>query len=207
MHTIPKIVHRVHMGPPNDFAEYCWETSQKINSDWEHITHDDSNLDEYPIFGKYLHMSPKYAFKSDLMRMEILYNTGGIYIDTDIEVLRNFGPLSEFTQPFAAWESWDTVGSAVIGSPPQNSQVLDLIAYCIGSIQIESIDGQIEYGGHLKMFSPSVLTKLWRGNPEVVLLRPDSFYPYHWSEKHRRNETFGHNMNTFGVHHWSGSWS
>jgi mannosyltransferase OCH1-like enzyme len=207
METIPKIIHRVHMGPKDPFAEYFWETSKMHNIGWGHITHDDSNLEEYPLIGRFLSMSPAFAFKSDLMRLEILYHTGGIYIDTDIEVIRPFDHFLEYRYPFAAWESNDTIGSAVIGSPPKNPQVLDLILYCIGAIETESSDGKITYGGHLKMFSPSVITKLWRGNPEVMLLQPESFYPYHWTEKDRATEDFSVNQNTFAIHHWSGSWT
>ena len=204
---IPKIVHRVHIGPPQEFAEWCWETSKNHNVDWEHITHNDDSPDQWEIFGKYLNMSPTFAYKSDLMRLELLYKYGGIYIDTDVEVIRSFDDLSEYHYPFAAWESNYVIGSAVIGSPPKSQEVLDLITYCIGAIELESKDGKIEYGGHLRMFSPSVLTKLWKSNQDVLLLNPESFYPYHWNEKHRRYEDFSINPNTYAVHHWNGSWS
>lgn len=204
---IPKIMHRVHIGPQQEFAEWCWDTSKKYNIGWDHITHSDPSPNKWDIVGKYLDMSPSFAYKSDLMRLEILYKYGGVYIDTDVEIVKSFDPFAEYSYPFAAWESPYVIGSAVIGSPPHNSDILDLIAYCIGSIELESKDGKIEYGGHLRMFSPSVLTKLWKCNKEVTLFQPEFFYPYHWEEKHRRNENFSANPYTYAVHHWNGSWS
>ena len=41
---------------------------------------------------------------------------------------------------------------------------------------------------------------------DVTLLGPESFYPYHYTEKHRRTEDHGANPATFGAHHWAGSW-
>lgn len=195
------------MGPKSDFAEWCWDSSLKHNEDWEHVTHDDSNRDNFPLVGQFLDLSPVYAYKSDLMRLEVLYRYGGIYLDTDVEIIRNLKHFSEYTYPFAAWESPDTIGSAVIGSPPGNDQILELIIYCLGSILVESEDGAINYGGHLRMFSPSAITKLWSKNRSVTLLNSESFYPYHWSQMHTRGSDFSKNPATFGVHHWNGSWS
>jgi mannosyltransferase OCH1-like enzyme len=203
---IPKIIHRVHLGPPQEFAEKCWESSKIYNPDWEHVTHSSADEGGWEMVGKYLDMSPAFAYKSDLIRLELLYKYGGIYIDTDVEVIKSFNHFSEYNCPFAAWESQYVIGSAVIGAPKNSPDVLDLIAYCIGSIELESKDGKIEYGGHLRMFSPSVLTKLWKMNSEVVLLDPQYFYPYHWEEKHRSSEDFSGNPYTYAVHHWSGSW-
>lgn len=199
-------MHRVHIGPPQDFAEWCWDTSKKYNPDWEHITHSDTSPEKWDIVGRYLDMSPAFAYKSDLMRLELLYRYGGVYIDTDVEVVKCFDPFSEYNYPFAAWESQYVIGSAVIGSPPGNPDILDLIAYAIGAIELESKDGSIEYSGHLRMFSPSVITKLWKCNKEVVVFQPEFFYPYHWEEKHRSRENFSKNPYTYAVHHWNGSW-
>ena len=35
----------------------------------------------------------KYAFAADYIRFYALYNYGGIYLDSDVEVLRSFDPL------------------------------------------------------------------------------------------------------------------
>jgi mannosyltransferase OCH1-like enzyme len=202
---IPKTIHRVHMGPENDSVKYCWESAKKHNPDWKFVTHNEKS--SWPIVGNYLNYSKTYAYKSDLMRLEALYHYGGIYLDTDVEIIRSLDHFTEYNYPFAAWESPYVIGSAVIGAPPKNDEILSLIAYCIGSIILEADDGKIDYSGERMMFSPTVITKLWKSNSEVRLLSPESFYPYHWSEKDRSNEDFLINENTFGVHHWNGSWS
>lgn len=200
---IPAIVHRIHLGPPQLFAEWCWGSSHANNPDWMHITHDDNT--EWNMVGSVLGYSEVYAYKSDLMRLEALYRYGGIYIDTDVEVTRSFNPLINIDAPFAAWESLDTIGSAVIGAPAGHPEILKLIEYCIETIERDVVDSHIEYSHELDMFSPKVLTKFWSNNPNVLILPPASFYPYHWTEKDRASETYDAPY-TYGVHHWNNSW-
>jgi hypothetical protein len=41
---------------------------------------------------------------------------------------------------------------------------------------------------------------------DVALLPPGSFYPYHYTERHRRHEDHAAAPWTFGAHHWAASW-
>lgn len=55
----------------------------------------------------------KYAFVSDYVRINALYKYGGIYLDTDVEVLKSFNPFLTETG-FLGFENRTTVGTAVM---------------------------------------------------------------------------------------------
>lgn len=57
----------------------------------------------------------KYAFAADYIRFYALYNYGGIYLDSDVEVLRSFDPLLGLPY-FAGAETAGTIEAAVLGA-------------------------------------------------------------------------------------------
>ena len=55
--------------------------------------------------------------RSDIIRLEVLFRFGGVYVDTDVECLRPIDPLlREGADFFAAYMRPGTVNNAVIGS-------------------------------------------------------------------------------------------
>ena len=52
-----------------------------------------SNLDEAPVYVQEAYKCKKYAFVSDYVRLMALNQYGGVYFDTDVEVLKSFEPL------------------------------------------------------------------------------------------------------------------
>lgn len=94
---IPKIIH------------YCWfgsssipnEMNQYINT-WKNILHNytymlwnekNFDLEQAPIFVKEAYEHKKYAFVADYVRLYALYKYGGIYLDTDVKLLKDFAPF------------------------------------------------------------------------------------------------------------------
>ncbi len=65
----------------------------------------------------------KWSLVSNYARLDILSEFGGVYLDTDIEVLRDFDDLLE--NEFFIGFMWDsTLGTAVIGSSPRHKIVM-----------------------------------------------------------------------------------
>lgn len=93
---IPKVIHYIWLGgkelPP--IAKKCIASWQKFCPDYEIKRWDETNLDlnKYQ-FVKDALEAKKYAFASDVLRTDILYNHGGIYFDIDVELLK---PIDEF---------------------------------------------------------------------------------------------------------------
>jgi len=90
-----------------------------------------TNFDEYPFLAR-AYKSKNYAHLSDMVRLLALYQHGGLYLDTDVKVVRSFDPLLE--ADFLCGYIWDCMlGTAVIGSVPKHPLVQSLLEPYISS--------------------------------------------------------------------------
>ena len=96
MRMIPKVIHYCWFGGkplPKDAEKYI-RSWKKYLPDYEIIRWDESNFDVNAIpYIKEAYASGKYAFVSDYARFWILYNNGGLYFDTDVEVIRSLDDI------------------------------------------------------------------------------------------------------------------
>lgn len=93
---IPKIIHYCWFGgnPIPGNLQYCIDSWKRVMPDYEIRRWDESNYD----IGKCTYMreayeEKKWAFVSDYARLDICYTYGGIYLDTDVEVVKPFDDL------------------------------------------------------------------------------------------------------------------
>ena len=93
---IPKIIHYCWFGgqPKNELAEYCIASWKRIHPGFEIMEWNESNspLDDNQ-YVKEAFAQKKWAFVSDYVRSKVMYEHGGIYMDTDMELKL---PLDEF---------------------------------------------------------------------------------------------------------------
>lgn len=95
---IPKIIHYCWFGKGKkpELAEKCIASWKKYCPDYKIIEWNESNFDvNRNGYTKYCYDNKKYAFLSDYVRLVILEEYGGIYFDTDVEVIK---PLGNITQ-------------------------------------------------------------------------------------------------------------
>ena len=88
---IPKIIHYCWFGgnPLPEDAKKCIESWKKFLPDYEIKEWNESNFDVNIIpYTREAYRLKKYAFVSDYARFWVLYQFGGIYFDTDVEVIR-----------------------------------------------------------------------------------------------------------------------
>ena len=88
---IPKIIHYCWFGgkPLPKSAEKCVASWKKYLPDYEIKRWDESNFDVNAIpYTREAYAACKFAFVSDYARFWILYHYGGVYFDTDVEVIR-----------------------------------------------------------------------------------------------------------------------
>ena len=93
---IPKKIHYIWFGKgeKNERVQKCLESWHKYLPDYEIIEWNEDNFDiNFNDFTKQAYDNKKWAYVSDVARFWILYNEGGIYMDTDVEVYK---PLDEF---------------------------------------------------------------------------------------------------------------
>ncbi len=94
--TIPKIIHYCWFGrgdKPNDVLNYI-ENWKRMLPHYQIIEWNEDNFNiNSNRYVKEAYEAKKYAFVSDYARLFALYNHGGIYLDTDVEIFKNFDDL------------------------------------------------------------------------------------------------------------------
>ncbi len=128
---------------------------------------------------------------------------GGIYLDSDVELYRPLNPLLPLSC-FAAWEDPNTVPDAVVGATAGHPAILACLTEAIRRLT-EPDTGDWHTGNGAWSTGPGVFTALLPSRDDVTLLPPESFYPYHYTERHRRHDDH-RGPDTYGAHHWAGSW-
>lgn len=96
--AIPKVIHYCWFGgaPLPKSAEKCIASWKKYCPDHEIIRWDETNFDLHCCgYCEAMLEKKKWAFLSDYARMKIVYEQGGIYLDTDVELVRSLEPLRE----------------------------------------------------------------------------------------------------------------
>ena len=93
---IPKIINYCWFGGSklSELAIKCIESWKNYFPDYEIKEWNESNYDVNKIvFTHEAYKVKKYAFTSDYARFDILYNSGGLYFDTDVEVIKSYNSI------------------------------------------------------------------------------------------------------------------
>ena len=93
---IPKVIHYCWFGgnPLPKSAQKCIASWRKYLPDYEIKEWNESNFDVNIIpYTAEAYKAKKYAFVSDYARFWILYKYGGLYFDTDVEVIKNMDDI------------------------------------------------------------------------------------------------------------------
>jgi mannosyltransferase OCH1-like enzyme len=93
---IPKIIHYCWFGrnPLPESAQKCIASWRKFLPDYEIIEWNEDNYDINKIaYTAEAYAAKKYAFVSDYARFDILSQHGGLYFDTDVEVIKSFDDI------------------------------------------------------------------------------------------------------------------
>lgn len=96
---IPKVIHYCWFGgnPMPELVQKCIESWKKYCPDYEIKLWNESNfnIDSCCDYVKEAYANKRWAFVSDYVRIAIVYKYGGIYLDTDVELLKNLDDLLE----------------------------------------------------------------------------------------------------------------
>lgn len=115
---IPKVVHYCWFGrgPKNELATKCIESWKKFLPDYEIKEWNEDNFDVnlYP-YAKEALENRKFAFVTDVVRLYALYTEGGVYMDTDVEVLKTYNPFLHHKM-FSGFETNNNVPTGMMAA-------------------------------------------------------------------------------------------
>jgi mannosyltransferase OCH1-like enzyme len=121
---IPKIIHQIWLGSPvpDVFNEYMqsW-VAHHCGPDWLYILWDDQKIKDFKLYNQAIYdSSSNFGQKSDIVRWEILYTFGGLYVDVDFEC-------------FASFDIFHYAYDFYVGLQPLDSQIVQLNNALVGS--------------------------------------------------------------------------
>lgn len=112
---IPKKIHYIWFGKQekSDEVKRCMKSWEKYLSNYEIIEWNESNFDSslFPFVEEALN-AKMYAFASDFVRLWAIYQYGGIYLDTDVEVIKSYDDLLE-NKAFFGTEEIDSINTGL----------------------------------------------------------------------------------------------
>lgn len=130
---ITKKVHYFWLGgrPKDKLTEVCLKTWKDKMPDYEFIEWNEHNLDLEKIAEENTYFAEckkrnLYAFMVDYLRIKILYEQGGIYIDTDVQAIKSLDPLlnNELLLGFEEYNldnmHVEKIGAGLIGAEKNN---------------------------------------------------------------------------------------
>ncbi|MBO3443030.1 glycosyltransferase [Clostridium sp. CCUG 7971] len=205
---IPKKIHYVWIGgPKGNLENICINSWREKLPDYEIIEWNEHNVDiEKEIKGnKFLEECYKrklWAFISDYIRVKKLYEEGGVYMDTDMQILKDVTHLLDKNEVFFGYENDVYVSCGIIGSLKGHKFFKDMLDF----YENEILDADI-------FTIPKIVTKVLETKYEkinknlytndIYVYDKEYFYPFY------HNEEFEYSCikeNTHGIHWWGKSW-
>lgn len=200
---IPKTIHYIWLGgrPKSKLTEVCINTWKRNLPDYRIIEWNERNIDLANLCNenRFLRRCVElklWAFVSDYLRLWILENQGGIYLDTDVEVLKPFDSLLD-QHVFMGYEANNFIGTAVIGAEKGNALIARLLEFYKEDIwNVDFINNPIIFK-YLMENEPSAF--------EESNIYPQSFFsPY---EPEKRYDGKVEDDKSYTIHWYTQNWN
>ena len=206
---IPKIVHYCWFGKGEKpkLAQKCIASWKKYLSDYEFIEWSEDNFDITSI--KYVeeaYICKKYAFVTDYVRLYALYNIGGIYMDTDVEVLTDYDMFLHH-KAFSGFESDGNVPTGMMAAEKGNKWIGDLLKYYNDKLFIHD-DGSYNLTTNTTIITNYMveiglrLDNTYQNFEGLVSMYPSDYF----CPKDHRTGKIKLTHNSVCIHHFAGSW-
>ncbi len=128
---IPKIIHYCWFGgnEKSDFILRCMESWKFYLPDYEIIEWNEDNFNiQVNVFVREAYNNKKWAFVSDYVRAYALYNNGGIYLDTDVEIRNNLDAFLHH-DAFSGFEQLGFPFTALWGAKKEHNWPKNILDY------------------------------------------------------------------------------
>ena len=146
---IPKIIHYCWFGRGEkpELAKKCIASWKKFCPDFEIREWNEDNCDYLAMpFMAEAYAAKKYAFVSDVMRLVVLEQYGGVYFDTDVEVVRDISPLLG-DEGFIGFENEQFVNSGQVMAVVPHQPVVQAMIEEYKKMHFTNVDGSLNAVG------------------------------------------------------------
>lgn len=208
---IPKIIHYCWFGgkPLPAAAQKCIASWKKYCPDYEIHAWTEENYDiaSAPLYVRQAYEAKKWAFVSDYVRLLVVYKHGGIYLDTDVELLKNLDPLRGYSAYFG-FEDGLHVATGLGFGAESHSQVLanmmldyqtipfllDNGSYDLTACPVRNTDALVHIG--------LVCRNEFQLLPGNIAVFPTEYF----CPRDIHTMEIRVTENTYTIHHFAGSW-
>lgn len=214
---IPKLIHRVWVGPTIPPAEFDYSAAWlRTNPEWRLITWTDQTVENlFPLVTQAEYDdAPTYVHRADLILCEAVFRHGGIAVGYDMEPLRPLEPLIDGHDGWATPDADGFAGNAFFGAIPDHRAIKHVL---------DTIHARIERDGWAQGWhQPHVDTGPWAWGEAFgrwgehcadygmdLLGDWKTAYPIRYWEKHLFNDPHAYRKRTrhsVVVHRFAGSW-
>ncbi|MBN1969109.1 MAG: glycosyl transferase [Candidatus Delongbacteria bacterium] len=210
MNKIPKIIHYCWLSndPFPELISQCIASWKKFLPDYEFMLWDTNRFDlETSIWAKEAYSAKKYAFAADYIRIYSIYKFGGIYLDTDVEVLKSLNPFLHHSA-FTGFENKTEIEAAIIGAEKGHPWLKDILDYYDGRRFIR------EDGSYDQKILPVIMSLItvdkygFQLDGQKQVLKNDiHIYPEdYFSPKNIRTLKIHKTKNSVTIHHFNAGW-
>lgn len=204
--SIPKIIHYCWFGgkPMPENVKRLVESWQKVLPEYEFKCWNESNFpfEKYQ-FAQEALKNKKWAFIADVARLHALYYEGGIYFDTDIEVLKSFDGFLE-EDGFTSYESLNLIAMAAMGFKKHHPWVAQMLLW------YNCVHCDDDY---TEIANTKVVSKITRYLYDVKLDGSDQvlscglhIYPREYFSPELVKNEWMVTENSYCIHHFTGMW-
>ena len=206
---IQKIIHYCWFGGKEkpELAKKCIESWKKYCPDYElkEWNEETFNIESAPIYVQEAYQEKKWAFITDYVRLWAMYNLGGIYMDTDVEVLK---PLDEFldNNGFTGFEDDKYMVTGIMAAEKELPLMRQLLSYYDGRKFIRE-DGTLDMTTNTVSITKTLKEMGFEPNGKMQIREGFAIYPrdYFCPLDDATGKLFKSN-NTATIHWFNKSW-
>lgn len=219
---IPRVIHQIWLGSPVPDRFFDWMNSWASMNGWDYKLWTDEDASDYHLYNQYLYDNAKdYGEKSDILRYEILFREGGLYVDVDFECLKP-DLLTQFNKSFDFYVGFQPIehkhigysfmiGNAIIASVPGHP----ILSKVIKNMTDHYLENQNKWAVVTTgpVYFTQVILEYLQSNDRKyinIVLPPSFFFPLAYNEM--TEDVFDKNWKrlikpeTAAIHYWTGSW-
>jgi mannosyltransferase OCH1-like enzyme len=208
--SIPKIIHYCWFGgkPLPELAKKCISSWKKYCPDYELILWNEKNFDVNIIsFTSQVAKTEKWAFITDFLRAHVIFYYGGIYLDTDVELLKPFDDAMLQNKCFSGFENIGYVNPGNIFAGEKGCVIAKELMDFYSSYNFINKKGKLNCTPIPSIFSNMLLKYGLKQNNYYQDLCIITIYPTeYFCPKDFQTGIISITDNTYSIHHYEGSW-